>query len=261
MRFEYKGVAFDIKGVSEDDHVYQEIVRAKSFYELDLLEYVYRLRRELRATDGKNVVIDIGANIGNHSIFLRSFLADTLIAIEPNAKVVPVLRRNLAKNVADYAVFDCAVGEREGRGTIMIPDGMENNAGAAGIEFSDDTGGVVVSTLDLVMADWEKEHGAAVRLPLLKIDVEGMELDVLKGATDTLRDHRPHILVEALTDTDVETINQFLRPLGYRKLPGRWGFSPVHHFAYKPRIALYLRVWLILIRRFVAAKMHRFKRS
>ena len=70
MKFTHRKRAFDIVGSRDDDHIYQAIRRSGRFYEVVLLEYIARF---VRAPSG--VVIDVGANIGNHSVFFRSFVA------------------------------------------------------------------------------------------------------------------------------------------------------------------------------------------
>ena len=74
---------------------------------------------------------------------------------------------------------------------------------------------------------------------VIKIDVEGMGFDVVKGALNSIKKHRPHLFLEAETQDEFIRLNNYLRRLGYLKLTN-WAFTPVYHFAYKPKISLIL---------------------
>lgn len=150
MHFDYRSKSFDIEGVSQNDHIYRKISRTGTFYEIDLLEYIYRIKPLIYSKGCKNVVIDIGANIGNHSVFLCSFLADHLIAIEPNPNALFQLRRNLSKNISNYTIIECAVGDKESRGTIVVPENMNDNIGSARVNVNINEGDIEISTVDSI---------------------------------------------------------------------------------------------------------------
>ncbi len=257
MQFAYRSKIFDIEGVSNNDYLYQRIVRTGVFYEIDLLEYIYRLKPFLRVKNRKHVALDVGANIGNHAIFFGSFLAEHLIAIEPNPDVIPVLRRNLSKNVDDYTLYECAVGEKAGRGTLVAP---EDNIGAARVDLQNEEGNTEITTLDIVFSSWRQTQNDPIYLSLIKIDVEGMEAQVLKGAENTILEYRPHIFVEAATKEGFDGVCSYLCSLGYRKLPGRWAATPVYHFAYKPGLGLLASCHYMNSRKMAVKKMNRLKR-
>jgi FkbM family methyltransferase len=237
MQFEYKSKLFDIEGVSKNDHIYKKITRTGTFYEINLLEYIYQIKPFICSKECMNVFIDVGANIGNHSVFFSSFLADHLIAIEPNPSVLPQLRRNLLENVNDYTIFECAVGEKERRGTIDVPENICDNIGAAKVNVGSGEGDIEILTVDSIFSSWQDKIDNSASVSLIKIDVEGMEQQVLKGAENTILKHKPHIFAEAATKDEFEKIYTYLWPLGYRKLPGHWAATPVYHFAFKPTLS------------------------
>lgn len=249
MQFEHRSKLFDIVGVSKDDHIYKQIARSCNFYEIDLLEYIHRLQPYFKSKNDKNVVVDVGANIGNHSIYLGSFIADHLIAIEPNPDVFATLRRNLSTNIDNYTLCEYAVGEKEGSGSIEVPTNMGENIGAAKIDLKNSKGTIKISTLDSTLSSWKKDVSFSISVPLIKIDVEGMELQVLKGAKKTILEHKPHIFAEATTNEELKKILNYLRPLGYRKLPGHWAFTPVYHFSYKPDFFVILFSYYMQLRK------------
>lgn len=254
MQFEYKSKSFDIEGISQDDHIFRSIVRSGAFYEIDLLEYMYWVSQFWHFDESRVLIIDVGANIGNHTIFMRSFIADHLIAIEPNSKVIPLLRRNLSTNIDNYTVCECAVGQNEGLGEIAMPDNANNNVGMARVMSSSNGGDVKILTLDSVIGSWQQEQNTRFNVSLIKIDVEGMELDVLKGAEKTIKKYKPHLFVEAATNEEFQILNDYLCHLGYRKL-SRWAVTPVYHFAHNPTMSLILRVRYIQL----LNKIHKLK--
>lgn len=136
---------------------------------------------------GAGPIIDVGANIGLVSLLLARRFPDRAIhAFEPNPTTFETLEANIARNTANkvschrYAVSDAD-------GTVMF----DNDPVARGTaSISKDTGGntaeVPATTLDSFVA---KQGITAVGL--LKIDVEGYETLVLRGAHHVLNGIRP----------------------------------------------------------------------
>lgn len=232
MQFNYAGKSFVINGVNDDDYIYQSIKKAAAFYELDLLEYIGFI---LDSKGEKNTLgIDVGANIGNHSVFFGTFLADFLLSIEPNPTVLPVLKNNLRSNVANYTLMECGVGDQAGTAMISVPKGAEKNIGMAKLSVSGSEGTIEVKTLDSIFEEKFIEDGKPNYIPrFIKIDVEGMELSVLKGAKQIIDTFKPDLFVEAPTAEEYLQIASFLDEFGYEKI-SRWAATPVYHFAYRP---------------------------
>lgn len=133
------------------------------------------------------VAIDIGANIGLYSYAL-SKLCDAVEAFEP----VPYSRGVLqAYNARNINVHEAALSSKEGKAILNIP--TENNVAMYGHaslsnEFTTQkTLQVSIKKLD----DYNFED-----INFIKIDVEGHELDVIKGAKHTIQTWRPVMLVE-----------------------------------------------------------------
>jgi FkbM family methyltransferase len=152
-------------------------------------------------------VVDVGANIGNHSVFFINRMGcSDLIAIEPFKAAFAHLLANLSLNhsgLADFRLFFGALGATAGTASIVPPSRF--NIGLTKLEIGE--GSVHVSTGDEVVG--------ARRVDLIKIDVEGMELEVLSGLTRTIATQRPAIYVEA-SDQTFESVLALLSPLRYR---------------------------------------------
>jgi len=161
-------------------------------YEKDLLFY---LRSVLRPGD---TVVDVGANIGYLSAFIRQLVgpAGAIYCFEPVPDYAALLEAAVSK-VANIHVFRQAVGDREGRVAIkisgrentgwntIVPGLMKERTGIRNVE-------VPLTTLARHLEEWDVP---SVRL--IKIDVEGAEFLVLKGLAPWLeKGKRPHIITE-----------------------------------------------------------------
>ncbi len=132
-----------------------------------------------------SVVIDVGANAGFYSCLAKS-LGKTVVAVEPSRRNLRVLYQNLDENKwKDVEVFPMALAAQPGVASLfgsgvaasLLPGW--NRASLFEREF------VAVTTLDTLIGG--RFQGQAMAI---KIDVEGAELEVLKGAAACLR-HTP----------------------------------------------------------------------
>jgi len=152
-----------------------------SFEEILLLEHV------ITAGD---VVVEVGANIGAHTVPLAQRLGQRgrLLAFEPQRLVFQLLCANLALNqCSQVEARQQAVGASAGQITVpLLP--ADQNANFGGVELGGQTGESVglVALGDLSLT----------RCHLLKLDVEGMEREVLLGASDTIARLQPVLYLE-----------------------------------------------------------------
>lgn len=182
-------------------------------YDLDISEgidfaiylgnfYERQTRTALRrlVTPG-SLVLDIGANIGAHTLLMAQLVGPggRVLAFEPTEFAFRKLRRNLDLNpslAARLKLFHCFLTASD---DIRVPDGIYSSwpLGAAdglhakhlGREMQTDS--AQARSLDAVLA----EH-ADRKVQLVKLDVDGFECDVLRGATSLLRDARPIFVME-----------------------------------------------------------------
>lgn len=128
----------------------------------------------------ESVAVDIGAHIGTFALPLAA-AADKVIAFEPSPEAFALLTRNAAENNAPLQLINKALGSTTGSGALLTRN--KSNAGANTIVAG---GTIPVSTLD----------DEVVHADFIKIDVEGMELEVLKGGTRLIEHSRPAVLFE-----------------------------------------------------------------
>ena len=143
-------------------------------------------RHLIRALVGENArcVIDVGANIGYYMLMFERFMSGhgRIMCFEPEPSNLVELQRNVERNgLRNIEVFECAVGSRCGRvGLVRGINGRVDERGRGEID-------VTLITLDSVV-----EGG----VDLIKIDVEGYEGCVLRGARGIIERERPALFVE-----------------------------------------------------------------
>jgi FkbM family methyltransferase len=197
------GRNFQFATDSEEDHI-QSFIRSGSFYELEELELIGRFSGSPRR------ILDVGANIGNHSVyFAHRFDPDLLVPVEPNPLVVGLLRENLQLNwhrSMDLRLVGAGLSDRRGSARMSIASSA--NLGGARLDQTDE-GEIRVYRADDVFTE--------EAFDLVKIDVEGLELAVVAGMADILRRSSATVFLEVLIPHIDEAIAQ-MKSLGYRYL-------------------------------------------
>lgn len=153
--------------------------------------YEYRLLRFLESLipDGA-VMLDIGANIGNHALYLARKCSQ-VHCFEPNPRAFSRLERNISLNLAaNISVHRVGLGSYDETATFY--ENASGNLGASGFKASDgETRELPLRNADQAVAELELP-----RLDLVKIDVEGMEPEVVSGLSKTIARFRPIVAFE-----------------------------------------------------------------
>jgi FkbM family methyltransferase len=153
-----------------------------------------------------SVVCDVGANMGNHSIFFSKICdAQRVYSFEPQRRLFEIIQNNYALNNIDnqrFEVVNSGCGSIDG--FIEIQRSVNHNLGATQFKHSDD-GSFRLLALDSLRLE---------RLDFLKIDVERMGDSVLEGARETIGRCRPVIWIELYDDEEVRA-RPILDQLGY----------------------------------------------
>ncbi len=145
-----------------------------------------------------SVLVDVGANVGVFTLYGAKRVPNGAVhSFEPSRHHLGRLKRNIAANgFANVTVNDVGLSDRAAERTLAIPprgDGLHNTGGASFFGVGADSGTEEVRTVRL--DDYVAERNLA-RLDAMKIDVEGAEFEVLRGAEETLRRFRPTVLME-----------------------------------------------------------------
>lgn len=168
---------------NDDDRIHR--VQSKGrFYE----EKVLQMLAGFLPSSG--TFVDVGANVGNHTLYMSLFGgAGRVIPIEPNPAAIRLLVSNLLLNDLMDKVETRTLGYglgSENRGGMAIHN-PKNNLGWTKLVASDD-GDVEVRRGDDMLA--------GENVDLIKVDVEGMEIDAMQGLRETLGRCRPVLFVE-----------------------------------------------------------------
>lgn len=162
-------------------------------YEVDEIDFLQKFLQNTLSR--KSCVLDIGANIGNHTIRLFSDMFLEVHCFEPNPKVNSLLNINV-EHLDNVKTYNIGLSDKKGTATIKV-DPL--NLGAATIVNLDKNPknnvereflSIELDTLDNIF--FHKE----IKIDLIKLDVEGHELNVLKGAKKVLDKYSPMIVFE-----------------------------------------------------------------
>lgn len=211
----YAGKSFRFAHSDPSDHIFRTIKNSNTFYEGELLGVIADL---LKPGD---LVVDAGANIGNHTVFFAGVCECRVLSFEPDPVASSLLRRNvLANRLGDRVeIHQGGLGAETGRASLRAP--QEHNLGTTGL-IVDGKGRCEVRPLD--------DFADAGKFRIIKIDVEGMDLDVLRGAQAVIKRDGPIIAIEARDRQTFAGIVALLGPHGYGVV-GSYSYTPTHIFA------------------------------
>lgn len=155
--------------------------------------YLYLFRSLVEKIE-KPVFVDVGANVGTHSLFMSKY-CDKVISFEPDLsvgeKITEKLEINRINNVEYYPV---GLGEEKKWIPFYAASTINTATGSFLKEFNDSN--VCVGEKQVVNGDQFLEEIGISRIDLIKIDVEGFEKSVLKGLQKTLSKMRPIVFME-----------------------------------------------------------------
>jgi FkbM family methyltransferase len=180
----------------ENDTISNTISKYGS-WEGHLVNLYYNLIKE------NNIVIDIGANIGYHSVHFGNIVGSSgrVFSFEPQKLIYDILSTNILKNGLSNIITQYNIGLSSKKQTMYLSNikdmtydnGMVN---FGGVQLNDEiTGGSIINvqTLDNIFTG---------NVDFIKIDIEGMESEVIKGATKTIKNSLPIIFIEISKNHD-----------------------------------------------------------
>ena len=178
----------------KDDYVGRKI-QADGVYEKDELDLLVGI---LNAMEDP-VVLDIGANIGNHTLVFSRY-AHAVYSFEPIKEIFSVLVRNVNQNnINNVHAFNKALSNHDEQRTIYV--NRSGNLGASSLHRRLDES--EESAIDLVRGDDFLSRLGVEGVDLIKIDVEGHEFSVIEGLENRINHSRPILIMEG---NDEETV-------------------------------------------------------
>jgi len=152
---------------------------------------------------------DVGGHIGNHALYLAAICGFRVHSWEPYGESLAALRGNVALNPGmAVEVHEWAAGARTDRGRFTKGMWLEFDPTRDGAAMKLERGDVPVRRID--------DELDVDDLAVMKIDVEGMEADVIAGAIGHIDRCRPVIYSETHTPESHASVADLLEPLGYR---------------------------------------------
>jgi FkbM family methyltransferase len=176
------------------------------------------LLRDIVKEKRNPIFIDVGANVGHHSLFMSKY-CHKIHAFEPYDKVKDILISKLSsKNCSNIVVHNVGLGERNEFIDFYAPVGRNIATGSFMAEHAKDNN-IKLGKLEIVEGDTYIEKLNLEKIDLIKIDVEGFEKYVLLGLKNILEKYRPFVVMEysspvTRNDLNIEQLREIL-PSGY----------------------------------------------
>jgi FkbM family methyltransferase len=191
------------------------------------------LSRKQHFGDGV-VALDCGANLGVHTLEWAKLMTGwgSVIAIEAQERIFYALAGNIAMNNSFNArAIWAAVGEETGTIGVPVPDYFSPSSfGSLEIRKKDTTEFIGqqinyenTQPVSLITIDGMNFQ----RLDFVKIDIEGMEMEALRGAAESIRKFRPVLMIEKIKSNETE-ITELLKGHGYQIFPLGINILAVH---------------------------------
>jgi FkbM family methyltransferase len=190
------------------------------FFEADSLA---KLKKLVKSKTPR--IVEVGANIGNHVVWYARYLgAERIYPVEPNPEALTILNQNIDANGIRPRIDTRGMGYGAGKntGTFRTQTDNADNLGATKL-VADAEGGIETRTLDELMGD--------ETVDFIKIDAEGMELDVLEGAAGLIARDKPVIWVEVLRENMLGFAQTWCKSAGYRIVDSTPYVHTIDYFA------------------------------
>lgn len=159
-----------------------------TFFEIDFLKFIHI------NYPNQNEILDIGANIGNHSLFFLKFLrCNKVHAFEPMESNLILLNKNTEAFLEKITIYDIALSDREGN-LPLYNSQVDNDGGFSLHKYLNGSSFIVKNSIPTIKLDSYNLNN----ITMIKIDVENHENEVLDGARDTIIRNKPIIFIENL---------------------------------------------------------------
>lgn len=174
-----------IEGI-EGDYVFETIRKDKRFYEDDLL------KKWLPYLESCKVILDVGANLGNHTLFWsQNIHYQKIIAFEPFAPSYERLTHNVCNNfLKNVWTINKGIGSQ--KGYTIVKEFNEDNYGGTTLETDIKSEGEI----EITDIDSFAEENNLDKIDFVKIDTEGFEESVLAGMQEVVKRDHPDLWIE-----------------------------------------------------------------
>jgi FkbM family methyltransferase len=188
------------------DSICQAII-LNGFYERELLQGMCAL-----VLDKNSIALDVGANIGNHSLFFSKKF-DSVVSFEPMASNCLLLKANLFLNqIKNVTLIEKALSNQISKMGVFYDNPKNTNNIICALNERDENQIIV----EVAIGDEEIEKlSLKKKIGLIKIDVEGHEPFVIEGLRKPISSHQPIIFWEAFNRLEAEKTKNLLEKMDY----------------------------------------------
>ena len=200
--------------LSADQYIGRSLNKYGEFSEGEVLLFSLLLRPG-------DLVVEAGANIGAHTLAMAKMVGEKglIYAFEPQRLVYQAMVANVAINsLVNVITQQAGLGASEGTINVPVLDpAIGHNFGGVSISHHETGEQVPVTTIDSLKLD---------QCRMIKVDVEGMECDVLEGARDTIMQLRPILYVENDRPENSSRLIALIQSFGYKLW---WHLPPLYN--------------------------------
>lgn len=204
-----------LSGFPKVDGAFRRFVWSRLHFPEIELKFLNQLR-----AGSLDIAIDVGAALGSYS-WILSRKSKCVYAFEPGTKHADYLEKSIY--LSNINIVRSAVGVDERKVSMYVPNIDEAGLHSATLSSSNPVAQTPsVLTIEVPQTSIDSMFSTAGykhrRIDLLKVDVEGYELEVLQGATSIISSHHPIIIceIEKRHNPRCEEVFQLLRDLGYQ---------------------------------------------
>ena len=200
--FTYNRHLYKFYSLTRDDKIHVEShQKDKNFYEWYVLEYIRKMNL-------RGVYVDVGANIGNHSVYFACECPSTeVISIEMVPEVFEILKENCRLNInKPHTLINCAVVDLPRM--VSHEPILSYRVGSTKVKENLD-GNIQGDTLDNIL-------DSITNIAVIKIDIESYEVFALRGAINILKREIPLIVTEAQDDKEFNAYKEIMYGAGYK---------------------------------------------
>ncbi|GAP74585.1 SAM-dependent methyltransferase [Pseudoalteromonas sp. SW0106-04] len=180
-----------------------------AFIECEFIHHV------LSRQSGPHLIFDVGAYIGTFTMGLSNlgFSTSKFVAVEMNEGSFSALASNLKEHIENHSLIKGAIGKENRKGSAFKLTENRDNAGASSLEHLEEPVGDNVKIIDQYTL---AKLGAIYGPPdLIKMDIEGMELEALKYSQNWIKDNMPTFWLECNESASSLALWELLDWLGY----------------------------------------------
>ena len=155
-----------------------------------------------------NLAVDVGANVGLHSVrFAQKF--SQVESFEPFSINYECLEKNVS-TFTNVKLHRKALGAVNKTETISLPKDLDNSGAVSLVDFQNSERELIHESVEIkILDDYDLSPD------LIKIDTQSYELEVLRGARNTLEKHKPVLIIEVGKGKPLQDIQEYLNQFGY----------------------------------------------